>query len=312
MFWLSLVLGLGLLASVIIFFNAKRSYKKTLENLNQQISALQKSLSHQDQWTSMMCHDLRSPLTAVQLRLEMLLADTAPSEAAHVQASAALEALENLISLINDILDSSQTRAGLLKVSPTVSSVSEEVGKVFQTYQPLGEAQGLDFSLHISEDLPSKTLIDVRRLNQVLSNLIDNAIKFTQRGFVRVHVTFDHSANAIQIEIEDSGVGIEEESLPFIFEPYYTAHASLGPKESSDFTPSFNHLRSNFRSTGLGLAVVSAIAKASGWHIQVQSRAPSNSSPNEMTKRATSEINTNTFGSIFTLIIPITNPNGLL
>jgi signal transduction histidine kinase len=142
-----------------------------------------------------------------------------------------------LLQLINDLLDFSKIEAGHLNIDLYPVDVATVVRSVAGTLQPQITARNLRLELDLAPDLPL-VYANSGRLEQVLTNLVANAIKFTERGSIRVRTR--HGDDRVRIVVEDSGIGIAPEQLGQIFEPFHQID---------------NQLTRRFGGTGLGLAI---------------------------------------------------------
>ena len=184
-------------------------------------------------------HELRTPLTSIIGYAEMLdqgvfgaVAERMLEPLDHIRSSGQM-----LLQLINDLLDFSKIEAGHLNIDLYPVDVSTVVRSVVGTLQPQITARNLRLEIDLAPDLPL-VYANSGRLEQVLTNLMANAIKFTERGSIRVRTR--HSDDRVRIVVEDSGIGIAPEQLGQIFEPFHQID---------------NPLTRRFGGTGLGLAI---------------------------------------------------------
>ncbi len=176
----------------------------------------------------------------------------------------------HLLSLINDILDISKIEAGQIEVHTADFDLRESITRVVQSLQPIAAKKGLALVTHIEADVGS-TVSDRRRVEQILINLLNNAIKFTDQGQVRVEATLD--AGRVVIRVIDTGMAIRAEDLERIFKPFQQLDTGLARQHEG---------------TGLGLSICRRLAVVLGGEITVQS----------IWKK----------GSLFTLTLPLTFP----
>lgn len=198
-------------------------------------------------------HDLRTPLTMIKAYAEMirdLSGDNPVKREQHV--GVIIEESDRLASLVNDILDLSKLENGS-KPEKRRFDISEKLMDVMKRYDVLTEQKGYRFFLSI--DASHTIDADVQRIEQVLYNLINNAVNYTGENKT-VYITQLMRGNNVRIEITDTGDGIDEELLPLIFDRYYRAE---------------KHKR-EVVGTGLGLSIVKQILVAHGFPYGVQSR----------------------------------------
>jgi len=203
---------------------------------------------------SIIAHDLRSPLSSIGLRTQLIL------EGRHGSLPGTLEQdmqkiddhLKGLVGMINDFLELASLDSVRYELKRDKVDVAALITETVDDLRPLLEARSLQYVAQI--ETSTKVLGDVRRLQQVLTNLIGNAVKFTgARGKITTRVR--HDAGEVEISIYDTGRGIPAESLPTIFERYTRA------VETHDRTPG----------TGLGLMIVREIVEAHGGRVGVES-----------------------------------------
>ena len=242
---------LALVAFAFVFLARK------IRRLNQENTALKSAISGQDIWVASMSHELRSPLSALKLHLELLKQSGQVASPQQNHLEGAQIASEQLLSLANDILDGAQIRSGSFALRPSQIDILQTVSTVFETFSALARAKGLQITLHVAPNTPQFMVLDELRLRQVLVNIVSNAIKYTSAG--KISISIDASIpNTVTLRVTDTGVGIKEEELNRIFEPFYMIKAEGDGLKGGP-------------SNGLGLAIVKSIAKASGWEVSVRS-----------------------------------------
>lgn len=205
---------------------------------------------------TMVTHQLRSPMGAIFQYLEVLLSDLG-GELTQMQREMlerAKERLEGLLQLINDWLDMSRIQAGeilnRLQAVPVGSCIDAALAGLDFTAQQ----KGIDLTTEISPGLPP-VQVDPDTFREVLSNLISNAIKYNRPdGYVRIRAS--EREGWVVVDVEDSGLGIEEKEIPFVFEQFYRSKDKEVRRQEG---------------TGLGLAIVQRIVQAHGGKIEVKS-----------------------------------------
>jgi signal transduction histidine kinase len=203
-----------------------------------------------------MSHELRTPLNSIIGFTGIILRELAgplnfeqKKQLRMVKGSS-----EHLLSLINDVLDISKIESGEMEVSTEVFNICDVVNNVFEIMAPLAENKGLVMNLHI-EMKKYEVENDQRRLSQILINLVNNAIKFTEKG--NVDIFLKHYGSGFEIKVSDTGIGISEEDLEKIFIPFQQLDIGTSRK---------------FEGTGLGLAICERLAAILGLKLSVQSQ----------------------------------------
>jgi CheY-like chemotaxis protein/two-component sensor histidine kinase len=190
--------------------------------------------------------------------------------------------------IVNDILDFSKLDLGKGQLEFSAAQLKTLIQNIFATYQSLAQEKGLLFNLSISQNLADYYLFDVTKLSQILSNLIGNAIKFTERGAVDLKIELIESQtkkDVILFEIKDTGPGIEPENLEKVFDVFSQANASISRKHQG---------------SGLGLAIVKKLIELYGSNIELSSKLNEGSIFSftltlEKTKVAAVDLTTNSF-----------------
>jgi signal transduction histidine kinase len=210
---------------------------------------------------SMVAHDLRSPLSALLMRTQMLQQGHRGPVTAQMQAE--LErmhaAVRELVRMITDFLDVTQIETGTFRIERQPVDVRSVIAAAIEEYRPLADAR--DLRLTQETGGPAFVEGDARRLMQVVTNLISNAIKFTPKGG-RVGVRIAADGGAVEIHVADDGPGISEEALPRLFHKYERIEDSVAAKVEG---------------TGLGLVIVKEIVEAHGGTVGVRSAPGSGS-----------------------------------
>lgn len=212
-----------------------------------------------DQMLGVVAHDLRNPLNTMLMAAE-LLADSAPPDSpTHRHATIVQRAGERMNRLVQDLLDVKRMESGRLAIEPRRMSCQSLVLEAVETLRSLASSASVDLVMDAVGDEPPPVLADPHRIQQVFSNLIGNAIKFTPKGG-RVIVRCKSGQDVVQFEVRDTGPGIPAEHLPHIFGQFWQAN------------------RRDQRGIGLGLAIAKGIVEAHGGKIWVESAPGAGSS----------------------------------
>ncbi|WMD20795.1 response regulator [Achromobacter seleniivolatilans] len=206
-------------------------------------------------------HEIRTPMNAIMGMLELTLSHPQLPEQDRLQLSTANSASKSLLALIDDLLDLSKMEAGKFQLLPRATNVCELAEEVVDVFHPIAEGKGLGLTLTIDlpEDSSRMHYADPLRLKQIMNNFVSNAIRFTERGGVRVHVLAeprDGDRQWISLKVSDTGVGIPANALGTLLQPFVQVEETL---------PALD------RGTGLGLSICDRLVKKMGGTIQIES-----------------------------------------
>ncbi|WP_428849371.1 HAMP domain-containing protein [Streptomyces cucumeris] len=237
--------------------------------LEEKAALLATASQYKSEFLANMSHELRTPLNSL-LILARLLADNADERLSSQEVQFATtihRSGSDLLQLINDILDLSKIEAGRMDVRPKKLPLVKLLDYVNATFRPLAIDRGLSFEIAVGEDVPREMFSDEQRLQQILRNLLSNALKFTSSGGVTLRVERSPGADfeeetlrdadaVVAFSVTDTGIGIPPEKLPVIFEAF----------QQSDGTTS-----RKYGGTGLGLSISREIAGMLGGRIVAES-----------------------------------------
>ncbi len=208
---------------------------------------------------AVMSHEMRTPLNGIIGFTDLILSESPPdpiaSHAAAIQSSGRI-----LLGLINEVLDFSRIESGNVELEPVVADIREAASSALAGLRRAAERKGLVVELIVEDSVPHQLRLDVTRYQQILLNLVGNAVKFTDRGAVCVLIAvtrLDSDTVTLHTAVSDDGIGIEPDALERIFEPFGQADVSV-------------HRR--YGGTGLGLAISRNLCRLMGGDITAASR----------------------------------------
>ncbi|MEJ5364882.1 MAG: response regulator [Desulfosoma sp.] len=209
-----------------------------------------------DEFLATMSHELRTPLHSILALSRLLQGHEADLDESRRRDYVHLIEKNGtvLLELINDVLDLSKIEAGRLDVFPEAVDPEGVVRTLAENLRPLAEKKGVEFHVHVEKGL-SRVETDAARLYQILQNLAANALKFTDRGKVTIHVR--HHGDDVVFSVEDTGIGIPESDLPYIFEKFRQVNGTTSRRHEG---------------TGLGLAIAKKLTERLGGALWAESR----------------------------------------
>ena len=241
--------------------------RRSLEEKAEQLALVSK---YKSEFLANMSHELRTPLNSL-LVLAKVLSENKESNLDDTQleyARTIFSSGSDLLKLINEVLDLSKVEAGKMPIEPGEIELADLASFVRRSFKPLADQKGLEFTIETGPGVPERISSDRQRLEQVVKNLLANAFKFTESGWVkfRAHMAAPDTAfeseslrranNVIALSVIDSGIGIANNKQRLIFEAFQQADGSTSRK---------------YGGTGLGLSISREIARALGGEIQVES-----------------------------------------
>ena len=257
------------LVAVIEDITAERAYEKSLQHA---LERAEESDRLKSAFLATMSHELRTPLNSIIGFTGILIQELAGP--LNAEQSKQLGMVQNssrhLLALINDVLDISKIEAGQMQVREEPFDLQASIVKVAGIIKPQAEKKGLSLSVQLAPEIGG-WMSDARRVEQVLLNLLNNAVKFTEHGAVTL--TAEIAAGTLRISVADTGIGIQPEDLSQLFQPFRQVDTGLSRQHEG---------------TGLGLAICRRLAQLLGGEIHAAS---------DWGK-----------GSVFTLILPVKAP----
>ncbi|MBI1287355.1 MAG: PAS domain S-box protein [Flavobacteriales bacterium] len=227
--------------------------QKQAQQLLQEKQVAENSLKFRSDFLASMSHEIRTPLNGIMGLSEILL-DTKLTDDQKSKVQNILGASKDLRSIVNDVLNLSELEAGKVALQKEAFTVAQLIETIAERYEPEAKAKKLKLSFDIpKEEIPLNT--DRRRLTQVLSNLVRNAIKFTERGSVSVTVIAE-TADKLRFKVTDTGPGIPKKDQKKLFQ---------------DFSQLQHTTAQNLEGTGLGLSISKKLMQLLGGEIGVES-----------------------------------------
>jgi two-component system, NarL family, sensor histidine kinase BarA len=240
------------------------AYRQTLEQkvidrtheLAGALDTAEKANRAKSAFLATMSHEIRTPMNGVMVMADLLASADLPRRF-HRYAEVIATSGRSLLAIINDLLDFSKIEAGKLELESGTIDFDAVVENVTSLFAEQARSRDIDLAAVIDVDVPRTMSGDPVRFSQIVGNLVNNALKFTERGFVRIAINkCADDPGSVQLSVADSGIGIAADKLASIFEAFSQADQSTTRK---------------FGGTGLGLAICRRIVDAMGGNISVSS-----------------------------------------
>jgi len=232
--------------------------KKTEEELRSAKLSAENANRAKSEFLANMSHEIRTPMNAI-IGFSELLLKKADKESTRKHLKTIINSSNTLMALLNDILDLSKIEAGKLELNLQIVDIEKLLAEIKYIFLPNLEEKNLDFIITFVENMPVNLLLDEIRFRQILFNLVGNAVKFTNEGYVRIKVNYELIAiNKINLllDIEDTGIGISEENQKIIFDAFYQQVWQT---------------TKNYGGTGLGLTITKKLVQKMNGEIAVRS-----------------------------------------
>ena len=240
--WLSGALLCVILLAAILLTRSRRKAAQSAK-----LAALQ------NEFLSNMSHELRTPLNGVYGIFQLLeQEDLAP--AVKDLVGVGLDSTRNLSLLINDILDYDKLHQGKVAHKPATVNIRQALQGICKLHRPQASQKGIYIQVNVEDNVPEWLMLDPMRFEQLCNNIVNNAVKFTEKGGLTVNVIY--AQDTLKIAFIDSGIGMSKDLQKVLFER---------------FTQGSDNKTNTFRGTGLGMAICKELTALMGGHIEVES-----------------------------------------
>lgn len=217
-------------------------YKESIRKVEETTIQMQESMKARDAFVANVTHELRTPVNGIKGHAEIMMEQEQDFQKINY-LKMILDCCTTMEGIINNILDFSKLEAGKFQIDDKPFSFYEFISKTEKMFSMLTMRKGLRFTINVAQEIPDKVIGDELRLTQILNNLVSNAVKFTEQGYVGVEVSLNTRIND-EIElffmVVDTGIGLSPEDKDKLFKSFSQADASITRK---------------FGGTGLGLAI---------------------------------------------------------
>ena len=237
--------GWGLVATVLGLFVIRNSRRQADLSLRADLEAEQAKRASREKsvFLANMSHEIRTPMNAI-FGFSQLLAETGHEETRRHYVDSIKRSGEALLGLLNDLLDLSRIESGKIQLHPVATNLGELLDEPMALFAETAKKKGIELRSEIIGSELAPVMMDALRVRQVLINLISNAVKYTEKGFVLVRVRSDPAQEPgrrdLRIDVQDSGVGIPPDQQKLIFEPFHQGQSVDGKTRQG---------------TGLGLSI---------------------------------------------------------
>ncbi|WP_312094722.1 ATP-binding protein [Niallia sp.] len=239
--------------------------EKIGKKLEEKAQQLVYSSQYKSEFLANMSHELRTPLNSMLILSQMLVEkENENLNAKQIQYLQTINYSGNeLLRLINEILDLEKIETGMMEIIVEPVKMEEIQNCLKNQFSPIANQKKLDFSIKVEKEVPAFIETDAHRLNQVLKNLLSNAFKFTEKGRIELSIRLENTSKlaisneaVLSFTVKDTGIGIPEEKMDIIFEPFKQADGTISRK---------------YGGTGLGLSICKEISHLLGGKLEATS-----------------------------------------
>ena len=257
----ALVLMAGLITTALFILTSAATFQhemtKAAIKLAESRVEAESANKAKSEFLANMSHEIRTPMNGV-LGMSELLKETQLTSKQEMYADTIYRSGNTLLTLINDILDFSKIEAGKLELHSEPFDLAAAIDDVAMLLGPHARKKNLELIVRIPPTLPGKVIGDAGRFRQIVTNLVSNAIKFTRSGYVLIDVNGKQTngAIALQLRVQDTGIGIPADKLKLVFDKFTQAESTT---------------TRDFGGTGLGLAITQNLAEMMGGNVSAES-----------------------------------------
>ncbi len=250
--YLAIAVAILVILIAVFFYNNAVNFKRAKE-LSDSARVMQ------EQFLANTSHEIRTPMNGIQGMVNLLL-DSKITNEQRQQLETIKNSSEHLLRIINDLLDLSKIKAGKIEFESTIFNIEQTMNLLKELMEPMAQSKGITYEVNIDESAKGFYSGDVIRLEQILINLISNAVKFTITGGIKVHVTatsLSPDEKTLNFLISDTGIGIPSKKLNIVFESFVQLESAGSRK---------------FGGTGLGLSITKQLVELQNGKISVDSK----------------------------------------
>ncbi len=252
----------GLPQTIIGTMQDITNYRDMMEKLRESMIRAEAANSAKSEFLAVMTHELRTPLNGIIGYNELMLMSNLDAKQ-QLYAKRIKEASEGLLTIIADILDFSSLEEGKLSITAEEFSPKGDIVGALQLIKTIADEKGLSLSININDNVPKSLSGDFGKIRQIITNIVGNAVKFTEKGVITIDIDWEHPraegapVGNLLIAISDTGIGIPDDKIQLLFEKFQ----QLDPSSAR-----------RYEGIGLGLAICKKLCEAMGGEISVESK----------------------------------------